>query len=130
MRLSDKNSGLGVTVDIPYSMVDTLAQRIVDGATPELKTLLVQERSRLTDGLWKGLPFTGGSLLAFLATYFLMPDDKVLKLTGYLVAAGLLVGGLWIFLSHMKGEEPEPEAAATAVAPAERPKSFPIEISL
>lgn len=127
MRIGD--DALGVTVDLPVSLVDDLARKIIESATPEIRLLVAQERTRITEGVWKSLPFAGASVLAFLGTIFLLPDEKLLKFAGYAVSAGLLVGGVFVFLAHAKGT-PAPATASMPAVMKGGQQVYPIKISL
>lgn len=127
MRIGDGE--LGVTVDLPVSLIDDLARKIVDSATPELRLLVAQERTRLAESFWKAAPFAGGAIAIFLGTLFFMPDDKIAKFAGYGISAGLLVGAILVFLDHAKGT-PQASMTPPAVVTKDGQKVYPIKVSL
>lgn len=128
MRLGD-DDGLGLTVDLPVVLIDDLAQKIVDAAAPEIQLLVSHERQRITEGVWKSLPFTGAGAAALLGTIFFLPDQKILKFVGYAVSIGLLIGGIAVFLDHTRGADAPPSADKPAVVK-DGQKVYPIKVAL
>lgn len=124
MRLSD----LGASITIPTSMIDAATDRIVASATPQVVAIIQQEKAIIESAGFKSMPFFGGSVAVFLGTLFLVPGDRTLiKVLGYLISAGLLGGGVLMFLSAFNATAATPPAANAAV---NQPSSYKIDFSL
>jgi hypothetical protein len=77
-----------------------MAQVIVAEAEPKVRVIINDEKAKLAQAATAALPIIGVSAAGFLATAFLVPDDKnVWKFGGYLTSAAALLAGLWKGLS-------------------------------
>jgi hypothetical protein len=73
-----------------------MAQVIVVEAEPKMRAIIDDERAKLAKAAESALPLIGAAAAGFLATAFLVPEEKnVWKFGGYLTSAGALLGGLW-----------------------------------
>jgi hypothetical protein len=128
MRAPD---GLGATINIPVSLVDSFSRKIVAEATPQVYHLIAQEKSLVSEALYKSLPFVGGSVLILLGTIFLIPDQKFYRLAGYLLSSALLGGGILMFVNGAGKasvpSSPPPSLPPSPSAHVEDPKSYQIK---
>jgi hypothetical protein len=73
-----------------------MAQVVVTEAEPKVRAIIDDEKAKLSEAGLATLPFLGISAASFLATAFLIPEDKnTWKFGGYLASAGALLAGLW-----------------------------------
>jgi hypothetical protein len=73
-----------------------MAQVVVAEAEPKVRAIINDEKAKLAEAATTALPLIGASVAGFLATAFLVPDDKnAWKFGGYLTSAAALLGGLW-----------------------------------
>lgn len=73
-----------------------MAQVIVTEAEPKVRAIIDDEKAKLGEAATSALPFIGASVAGFLATAFLVPDDKnAWKFGGYLTSAAAMLAGLW-----------------------------------
>jgi hypothetical protein len=73
-----------------------MAQVVVSEAEPKMRAIINDERAKIAEAATASLPLIGASVAGFLATAFLVPEDKnTWKFGGYLISAGALLGGLW-----------------------------------
>lgn len=81
--------------ELATGLTSGVAKDIVREAEPVVRRLIREERHRFSEALIGGLPFFGIAALAYVATRYLVPDDKrTAKGVGYLAsaAAGTLGG--------------------------------------
>jgi len=73
-----------------------MAQVVVAEAEPKVRAIVEEEKAKLSGAGLATLPFAGISAAGFLATAFLVPDDKrVWKFGGYMASAAALLAGMW-----------------------------------
>lgn len=73
-----------------------MAKVVVAEAEPKVRAIINDEQAQLAEAGTAALPFIGASVAGFLATAFLVPEEKnAWKFGGYLVSAAALLGGLW-----------------------------------
>lgn len=73
-----------------------MAQVVVAEAEPKLRAIVDDERTLLGEAATQALPWVAGATVGYLATAFLVPDDKgPLKFGGYTLSSLALLGGLW-----------------------------------
>lgn len=125
MRIGSEE-GLGAEITIPASMVDSIIDKAVIAATPQVVAIINREKALIGDAAIKTLPFVGGSLAVFLGTFFFVPNDRtVIKVIGYLISAGLLVGGTAMFFSATSRM-----SSAPATQAASSPSQYTIDFKL
>lgn len=84
-------------------VVTDAAQKIVQEAEPRIRQIVQDEKTRAVEAAKAGLPLAIGSLVALLATIFLVdPEKKALKTLGLTGSAALLGAGAWIALEKEK----------------------------
>lgn len=73
-----------------------MAQVVVAEAEPKIRVIIDEEKAKLSQAGLETLPFLGISTAGFLATAFLVPENKnVWKFGGYLTSAAALLAGIW-----------------------------------
>lgn len=73
-----------------------MAQVVVAEAEPKLRAIIADERSLLGQAATDAMPFIAASVAGYLATAFLVPENKrPWKFGGYALSSAALMGGLW-----------------------------------
>lgn len=73
-----------------------MAQVVVAEAEPKVRLIIQDEKAKLSQAGLATLPFLGISSAGFLATAFLIPDEKRgWKFGGYMASAAALLAGMW-----------------------------------
>lgn len=84
-------------------IVRQAADAFVKEAEPRVRRIVDEERARIAAAAQAGLPLAVASAATFLATMFLVKDDKpVWKAVGYSASALLFGAGTWIGLERTK----------------------------
>jgi hypothetical protein len=97
-------------------LTQDIAQRIVAEAEPATRRIVRDERNRLAEGLMGGLPLAALSGVAYVGTYYLVPEErKTLKFAGYAASFVSLGAGAWFAFSRIT--EPAPPPAGGPVPP-------------
>ncbi len=79
-----------------------IARRIVDEAEPATRRIVRDERNRLAEGLMGGLPLAALSGVAYVGTYYLVPEKRqTLKFAGYAASFVSLGAGAWYAFSKI-----------------------------
>lgn len=97
---------------IPRELVDDMARSIAEAAEPKIRVIVREERVRLADAFRASLPFWGLSALAFLGTFYFVPEgEKYWKFGGYGAAWIVALVGAGKLLSDIREDsEAEPTA--------------------
>lgn len=73
-----------------------MAQVVVSEAEPKVRAIIQEEKAKLSEAGLATLPFAGISTAGFLATAFLIPEEKrAWKFGGYLASSAALLAGIW-----------------------------------
>lgn len=95
------------------AIINQAASAVVSQAEPRVRAIVAEERSRLANATIQSLPFLGGSLTAFLAAQYLVPENKrLLKGIGYVASAGIFTVGAWKALQELSSSEAPPPASS------------------
>jgi len=88
---------------IPDSVVDQIAEKLINKADPKVRQIISEEKVKLSDAIKPGLPMAGLSVLTFLGTHFLIPQDKkTFKFVGFAASTAIFFTGAWLVTEEMK----------------------------
>lgn len=88
---------------IPDSVIDQIAEKLVNKADPKFRQILSEEKVKLSEAIKPGIPMAGISVLALLGTHFLIPKEKAtLKFVGFAASTAVFFTGAWFVADEMR----------------------------
>jgi hypothetical protein len=101
------------------NLVDSLARKVVSEAEPVTRQIVKEERSIFAEGLLQGIPFAAGAAIAYVGTFYLIPERLGTgKAIGYGASALLMALGAWQGLKHLTVKTPpRPPVEPSALDP-------------
>jgi len=81
--------------------IDQAARSIAQEADPKIRTIIKDERARLSGALTAGVPWAAGGGATALLTFFLL-EGKYIKVLGYTTSIALFTVASWQILDRMK----------------------------